>query len=978
MNKNIFYGILILFLSMSVAASAKEKQMAVVGHAEDSFTREGLNADVTIMKSDSTVVGTGKLVIGGDTYLYATGEPGETFIYKFESEGYLPVTLNFTMPKRGKLSRINMKPVLMIKKRKIRELDEVTVTTSKVKMVMKGDTIVYNADAFELSNGSMLDALISRLPGVELKDGVIKVNGQYVSSLLLNGENFFQGDPSIALQNLPAFTVKNVKVYNKEHESAYITGKAKNRKDLPLVMDVILKREYSTGFLGNLEGGYGMPGNRWMGRAFLLCFADNLRITAFGNGNNINNSTTAGTGGQWSQENKMTGENRIVKEGIDYLFHNKKTPFKFEGDVILTHDRNTTIKEISTRNFIPDGDTWERTRKNSLSKDFNLSTSHRITLQYPSFYGGIRGGLSFGNNKGNSLANSAVFSSEPEESHRVSALDSVFTGIESPELLKKLSYRYADRSNFSTRRVSGNASSTGFISLPGTMNNMNYFVYFNYRRSHFDQQNGYGIIYPHDPDQSENTDRRQDRKESSTTLNTELQYDIRNIFSNGRVSLNLNLRGGYDFKSDTDDNSWYDLFEQASSRQAILASLDPANSYRQRITDNSPWIYSGFSIWAWKDIEKELRKTSLHLSTDLILEDRIRFERLRYDSPEVLTTLDRTSNFLTPTIRLSLSGNRWFKFSNDDADWIMGARNEYKLNYKYKETGSPLSYGIDYRRSPNPLNVYLPNTSLRRSKLHEITFQWTHKGMKQTMMDLYSYVHIRPDALVQARFYDRETGVSTWMPDNISGNWESYIYFKFTKPITRNKELQFSSGTFFLHKNDVDYVSTSDVPERSKVVGNYQGEQLSLSWQHGKVFLSGTVSAELNTARSDRPNFVDLNLWYLKPTFSATVPLPGEIQLSTNLDMLNRYGFSDPNLRKAELLWNAELSRSFINGKLLVKLRAYDILGRVNPTTTLINAQAVTETFTNTLTRYVMLQLTYRFNKNPKKRDASLPSPTAL
>ena len=72
-------------------------------------------------------------------------------------------------------------------------LDEVTVTATKIKMVMHGDTLVYNASAFKLSQGSMLDALIRQLPGATLQDGLIKVNGRTVSSLLIDGRDFFKG-----------------------------------------------------------------------------------------------------------------------------------------------------------------------------------------------------------------------------------------------------------------------------------------------------------------------------------------------------------------------------------------------------------------------------------------------------------------------------------------------------------------------------------------------------------------------------------------------------------------------------------------------------------------------------------------------------------------------------------------------------------------------------------------------------------------
>ena len=77
-------------------------------------------------------------------------------------------------------------------RRSVKELAEVTVKATMVKFYNKGDTLVYNAGAFKLADGSMLDALIRQLPDVELKDdGRIYVRGQYVENLLLNGKDFF-------------------------------------------------------------------------------------------------------------------------------------------------------------------------------------------------------------------------------------------------------------------------------------------------------------------------------------------------------------------------------------------------------------------------------------------------------------------------------------------------------------------------------------------------------------------------------------------------------------------------------------------------------------------------------------------------------------------------------------------------------------------------------------------------------------------
>lgn len=106
-----------------------------------------------------------------------------------------------------------------------RKLGTAMVTATRVKFYTKKDTLVFNADAFQMAEGSMLDALIKQLPGVELKDdGQIFVNGKYVESLLLNGENFFDRNRNVMLENLPTYMVNNVKVYEKQGKKSILTG----------------------------------------------------------------------------------------------------------------------------------------------------------------------------------------------------------------------------------------------------------------------------------------------------------------------------------------------------------------------------------------------------------------------------------------------------------------------------------------------------------------------------------------------------------------------------------------------------------------------------------------------------------------------------------------------------------------------------------------------------------------------------------
>ncbi len=190
---------------------------------------------------------------------------------------------------KGRVESLTM-PIMMIRAAKV--LSEVTVTASKVKFYNKGDTIVYNADAFVLAEGTMLDGLLRQMPGVELKDdGRIFVNGEYVEELLLNGKDFFKGNNKVMLENIGAYTVKNVEVYRKQKDIDRVLGKGFGEKSL--AMDVKLKKEYNQGMMLNAEAGYGSD-DRYLGRLFGLWFSDHARVSAVGNINNLNDDRKPG------------------------------------------------------------------------------------------------------------------------------------------------------------------------------------------------------------------------------------------------------------------------------------------------------------------------------------------------------------------------------------------------------------------------------------------------------------------------------------------------------------------------------------------------------------------------------------------------------------------------------------------------------------------------------------------------------------
>lgn len=168
---------------------------------------------------------------------------------------YLPLRANKSIIELG---RVPMRPLSNYEK--VHNLQELTVTASVVQFVNKGDTISYNANAFALAEGSMLDALVEQLPGVEIREnGQIFVNGRFVEKLMLDGKDFFKGNQLVLLQNLPAYTIKNIKVYEEAQTMGKVLGKQvqnPTEKD-PLVMDVVLKKGYNTSWILNAEAGAG-------------------------------------------------------------------------------------------------------------------------------------------------------------------------------------------------------------------------------------------------------------------------------------------------------------------------------------------------------------------------------------------------------------------------------------------------------------------------------------------------------------------------------------------------------------------------------------------------------------------------------------------------------------------------------------------------------------------------------------------------
>lgn len=169
---------------------------------------------------------------------------------------------------------------------KTQVLPEFEIAEDAPPVTLKGDTLEFNAGSFKTQANAAVEDMLKKMPGVEiLSDGTIKVNGQTVKKVLVDGKEFFGDDPNIATQNLPADAVDKVQVFDKKSDAEQLTGMDDGNTDMAI--NLKLKKDKNKGAFGNIQGGYGYQ-DRYKGKINLNRFENGRQLAVLANANNIN------------------------------------------------------------------------------------------------------------------------------------------------------------------------------------------------------------------------------------------------------------------------------------------------------------------------------------------------------------------------------------------------------------------------------------------------------------------------------------------------------------------------------------------------------------------------------------------------------------------------------------------------------------------------------------------------------------------
>ena len=938
------------------AKKAKKQRMVYLqGTSKDSFTKAMLQAHITVMDADSAVIDTTtawRWDNEGGWYMQVPARPG-ILIIKGECDGYETSFLNFNIRSIGRNSSFKVPPVLLKKKLnediyKDVDLDGVVVTGTKIKMTYRGDTIVYNASAFNLPDGSMLDALIRQMPGAELKsNGDIYINGKKLDYLLLNGKDFFKGKNKVMLDNLPYYTVKELKVYNKQTDKSEMLGENVEKKDY--VMDVSLKRQYNRGLMANAEAAGGTK-ERWMARLFSLYFDDHTRLSLFANANNVNETQTPGTEGDWQPSNSPQGQTttRLVGLHLDTEDKNKVVTDNIDATATWT-DAVDEVRSAS-ESFASGGNIFRRSMNLNRQKDFRTSLQNNMRLRTGNIGMTSWTSLDYSNSRNNANSRKATYDNDPSRFGSIKeVLDSTFFADTNP-LLSMLTNRSQSISLDRYRSFSASQNTWAFYKLPwGDRLEINIDGAYSLSKpsdSHTMTRNDYMKT-----GESDTRNVYSDRHNNTYSYNAALSYSL-----TLPVGLYIKLQGGYKQSLSTSNNlnyrldrfggRWTDLatsmlHELPSTRDSMLLALDFDNSIHHANLKRS---YTTQAVLNFNN-----RSNTLFAS--MLLPLRWQHERLSYQQAVLDTVATRRNVLFMPGISV---------FCNKE-------KVQYSAALFLSSTLPPMTSLMPVS---NPLAVRISNPGLKST--HNMSFNGDISFNQKRHQQNISFgldANISRNSLGTRTTYNRATGGYTYMSDNVKdGNWSVNARNGFTRTLDKADRLTIDNRLSYNYSRSTDFDIAYDEASTalSRVNTSLLGEKLLLTYRKGDFSASCSGNLSWRHSTGDRDNFETINTFDFSYGMTLSCRLPLSVTLATDLRQYSRRGYGESSINTDNLVWNASLTRTFGKGKWVLKAEAFDLLHQLSNTTYAVNAQGRTEVWRNTIPSYAMLHLAYKWSKMPK------------
>lgn len=941
-------------LTYAQTAGKEERELLLSIKVMDSFSRETIgNATVTVYGEDSTTLLLEKMKLHRGYYngQKTTDEfkgyvkRQNRYVLRISNEGYTSQYVTVVVPNRryGRAVREwTVKDVLLRKDYALTErtLGEAQVTASRVAMVVRGDTIEYDARAFRLAEGSMLDNLMKMLPGMRLTaDGQIFVNGEYVSKLMVNGRDFFNGNPKVALDNLPAYTVDKVKAYHEGPQWEHlIDDKNPDTGRRPMVVDVRLKREYAQGWLANIEaaGGTQLYANgdaAYLARFFAMRHTDHSGISLYGSINNLGDNQSPGRKGEWKKMDVTQGERVVKTGGLNVSIDGKKTGTTFNSTVEVRREDILADQRSTSVSYLNDREVTERSIYRNDAGRTDVAWKGRITTRSKRSWLQVHPYVKYLHNR-NDEQNST------EEETRQGQDGS---NVPTPVYSRKQIYR-----------ITGDNLNIGLnlrSQLKSPLSGKNYEITgsADYRHETGLQEQTDHLLW-HETKQDATTQRR------DALPRRRYAYDAgigRNLFgkklSAGHFGFDLSYR-------------YTQKYESGRRERDIAEQENPADATSQ------PGKALPSAVGEWHtDYANSFHTAETQRRHQINVRAAFSRKHFRINASLVGTADNRDIRDIRNQTPLSLRKKAFFVLPMLSIQY-----RKLQLTYLYDTEMPEMLQLLPINDTADPLNIRLGNEHLKPKKEHtfHLSYRTTNKKRQRTFSASLNY-DLGQHAIGIARTYDSQTGIITRQPMNISGNRRSTFDLNYGQAIDKSGRLMLATFTRFAPSHSVDFAigNTTGKPVRSAVDNYSLKEELSLNYRTINGLHIGAKGQVTYTAQtSNRPAFRNAEWADYSYGLTLTWPIVNQLSFETDIMAYARRGYTDTALNTTEWVWNASLSYAFGRKKAwLVRAVGFDLLHQLSSVRREVNEQGYTETWYNTVPSYATLHLVYRLDIKPKK-----------
>lgn len=792
------------------------------------------------------------------------------------------------------------------------ELGEAVVIGKAPEVTVRNDTVEYNADSYKVTEGSVLEDLLKKMPGVEVdSEGKITVNGKEVKKVMVDGKEFFSDDPKVASKNLPAKMIDKLQVLDKKSDMAQMTGFDDGEEET--VINLTVKPGMKQGWFGNAYGGYGSK-DRYEGNAMVNRFVNNDQITFMGGANNTNNmgfsdlastmfSGMGGGGGRRGGFGAGSGITSSGNAGLNFSKEFKPDKLTLGGNTRYSHSDNDARSKSDRQNILPgDSSSYDNSEAMSRTKSDNFGVDFRLEWKPDTMTQLIfRPSFSLSHSMNDNFSDATTLDNER---------DTVNTN-KSSNYSESNGYNLNASIDFS--RKLNNKGRVFSATLSGGNSD-----------SYSDGMNRSDIVYFNQTDALKNS-----------IIDQRSRYDNKGFNYRAYVSW-VEPIGHNNFIQAT-----YSISQRKQEALKNVYNQDADGIYNVLDSAYSQSYRNNF-ISQRASLSFKSQRAKFNYTIGLNLDP-------SYSSSENFVG-DTTLSKITRKV-VNLSPMAQFNYMFDK-------RTNLRIMYNGRTSQPSMTQLQPVADISDPTNITIGNPDLNPRYTNNvfIRFQQFTPEKQRAFMIMANGSYIIND-IVSYTSYNQETGVKTTTYKNVNGNYSGNVRMMLNTPL-KNKKFSINSMTMASFANSNGYINEEKNTNRNLILSERGGIDFRSSYLD--LGVNGNIRYNATSNSLQKEN--NQNTFNYGAGGYTTIYLPLNVKIESDVNWSTNSGYGD-GFKQNEVLWNASASKSFLkNNQGTLRFKIYDILQQRSNISRSVTASYIQDSEYNTLGSYFMVHFIYRFS----------------